>query len=570
MEITRHFVRVGDREVHYRRAGSGPPFVLFHVSPQTSAFVMPQLLPLANSFTLIALDTPGYGDSDPLRNPAPVMADYADAVLETFDALGIKRAPVYGSHTGANVAVELARRAPGRISVVILDGLSLSTPEVAEDRTDHYAPRFTPTADGAHLAWAWQHTRDQLIFWPWYEAHQANRLRADMKDANYLHNVVLYKMLAPSYWLGYRAAFGHDSRDALKQLTVDTFFVTADADVHTSVERSLPDLPPNIHFVDTTEETQLEAIRTTLETVSGDDAMAPARPPPHRRALYRTYATISGGQRLVRRGGPDSGKPLVMLHGGMRTSALLAETAQKITPTRPVLVVDIAGNGDSDPITGADLKDFAEDVLHVLDDCGVADFDLYGESIGATLAMEVARQSNGRAGKLILDRPELPDPDMGADLIANVAPPIEARWDGTHFLTAWHMLRDAALFWPWYRSTAEGMRDIEPEVGPVALQARLLAWLKGRLTYGDYMRAAFNADPGSLLSSVTQPTLVIGLANDILELHARMAADGIESATLITHAFHRPPASAMAAFLGDTERNKHKAASAAHTGEKHR
>ena len=69
MNITRHFVRAGGREVHYRRAGSGPPFVLFHVSPQSSAFVLPHLLPLADRYTLIGLDTPGYGESDPLRTP---------------------------------------------------------------------------------------------------------------------------------------------------------------------------------------------------------------------------------------------------------------------------------------------------------------------------------------------------------------------------------------------------------------------------------------------------------------------------------------------------------------------
>lgn len=547
--ITRHFVRVGDREVHYRRAGSGPPFVLFHVSPQTSAFVMPHLLPLADRYTLIALDTPGYGESDPLRNPAPVMADYADAVRETLDALGIDRAPVWGSHTGANIAVELARRAPDRVAAVILDGLSLSTPEVAQDRTDHYAPRFTPTADGAHLAWAWQHTRDQLIFWPWYEAHKENRLRADMKDADYLHDVVLYKMHASSYWLGYRAAFGHDSRDALKQLTVPTFFVTADADAHTAVERSLPELPDNIHFVDTTEETQLDAIRTALETVSWDNTTPPPPKPAHRTAMYRDYVTVNGGERLVHRGGLETSKPLVLLHGGMRSSALLTETANTLAIHRPVVALDIPGNGDSDPITATTLEAYAEDVRQTLTAMGAKEYDLYGESIGATLAVQMCAQDPSSIGKLILDRPELPGAELRARLVENAAPTIDARWDGTHFLTAWHMLRDAALFWPWYNATAEGMRDIEPDVEPVALQARLLAWLKGRQTYGDYMRAAYQTDAAALMSNIEHPTLIIATAGDSLEAHAESAAEILANAQLTTHPFHRPPASAMAAFL---------------------
>ncbi|MEE8306815.1 MAG: alpha/beta fold hydrolase, partial [Gammaproteobacteria bacterium] len=383
MQVSRHFVRVGEREVHYRRAGSGPPLVLFHVSPQSSAFVIPALLPLADRYTLIALDTPGYGESDPLIQTAPSLADYADAVIETLDALGIKRAAFFGSHTGANVAVELARRAPQRVATLVLDGLSLSTPDIAQDRTDHYAPPFVPTAGGEHLAWAWQHTRDQLLFWPWYEPHKANRLHGPMKSADYLHDVVLGKMAAADYWLGYRAAFNHDSRDAIYQLSVDTFFVTALADEHTAVERSLPDLPANIHFVDTDEAGQLDAIRKILANLNGDnDVGLPVEPTP-RRSLYRSYAASGDSQRLVRRAGVTSGRPLVLLHGGMGSSALLSHQATAMTSSRPVLSIDIAGNGDSeglgDPNAGLDA--FAEDIRRVIIACGLDEFDLYGESI---------------------------------------------------------------------------------------------------------------------------------------------------------------------------------------------
>ena len=304
MDITRHFIRIGDREVHYRRAGSGPPLVLFHVSPQSSAFVIRDLLPLADQYTLIALDTPGYGESAPLPTGAPTMADYADAVGATLAALGIQRAPIFGSHTGANIAVELARRTPERVAGLVLDGLSLSTPEVAQDRTRRYAPRFVPSDGGEHLAWAWQHTRDQLLFWPWYEPHRSNRLRGDVKDADFLHDVVLAKMAAADYWLGYRAAFSHDSRDALRELRVETYFVTVANDAHTAVERELTDLPGCIHFLDTTHETQLAAIRDVLAQLQGDVSINLAARPAHRRDLYRTYVDLPQGQRLVRHCGP--------------------------------------------------------------------------------------------------------------------------------------------------------------------------------------------------------------------------------------------------------------------------
>jgi len=557
MEIKRYFVRVGDRQVHYRRVGNGPPFVVFHVSPQDSSFVIPQLLPLANRYTLIGLDTPGYGESDPLRNSSPTMADYADAVRETLDALGIDRTPVYGSHTGANIAVELARRAPERIAAVILDGLSLSTPEVAKDRIDHYAPLFTPTADGAHLAWAWQHTRDQLIFWPWYESHQANRLTIDMKDPDYLHDVVMSKMYASSYWLGYRAAFGHDSRDALKQLSVPTFFVTPDSDAHMAIERSLSDLPENIYFEDTNEKNQLDAIAKALSKVIWDKKTL--SPPAFKasKTPQRDYVSIDGGQRLVQRISPYSDsaddKTLVLLHGGMRTSALLMETAKAVSIHRPVLAIDIAGNGNSDSISTHTLEAYAADVRETLAACGVDDFDLYGESIGASLALELANQTqghgNGIVRKLILDRPELPDSETRASLIECCAPPIEARWDGTHFLTAWNILRDTAMFWPWYNTTEGGIRHIEPDIEPIALQTRLLAWLKGRITYGDYIRSAYSVDTMALLPRISQSTLIISQCDDVIESHAIAAKEEMPSAKLISTPFQRPPISAIEAFL---------------------
>lgn len=561
VKITRHFVRIGGREVHYRTAGSGPPFVLFHVSPQSSAFVLPELIDLADRYTLIGLDSPGYGESDPLPLTAPTMADYADAMAETFAALGLKNVPVYGSHTGANIAVELARRSPDTVSALVLDGLSLSTPDVAQDRQAHYAPPFTPTADGAHLAWAWQHTRDQLLFWPWYQPHKANRLHGPMESADYLHDVVWSKMAAADYWLGYRAAFNHDSRDALKQVTVPTYFVTTVADEHTAVERSIPDLPETVHFIDTTEETKLDAVRTILQSNTGDSAFAVPSDLVPLNILTRSYVEVgvdgNGGQRLVRRIESGAGKPVVLLHGARGTSASLLDQAKAINGTcgRPVVVVDIAGNGDSDPLLKSDasLTDYAKDVCAVVAACGVTDFDVYGEGIGALLALEVACLDENAECKLILDRPEIPEPGMREDLLAHAAPPIEARWDGTHFLTAWHMLRDAALFWPWYQHTPNSVRNIEPDIEPVALQARMLAWLKGRTSYGGYMRAAYAADSEALLTESKYQTLIIGTEDDVLESHARLAAQALPASKLVLSEWLRPPTSTMAKFL-ETER----------------
>jgi pimeloyl-ACP methyl ester carboxylesterase len=71
------------RQVHYRFAGSGAPLVLLHATPDSSA-----ALDLTDSArSLIALDIPGYGESDPLAVTEPSLSDYAAALDEAFDAV---------------------------------------------------------------------------------------------------------------------------------------------------------------------------------------------------------------------------------------------------------------------------------------------------------------------------------------------------------------------------------------------------------------------------------------------------------------------------------------------------
>jgi haloalkane dehalogenase len=61
IQITRHFATVnGERQVHYRRAGSGSPVILLHQSPTSSREYIPLIQELAGKgFTVFAPDTPG-------------------------------------------------------------------------------------------------------------------------------------------------------------------------------------------------------------------------------------------------------------------------------------------------------------------------------------------------------------------------------------------------------------------------------------------------------------------------------------------------------------------------------
>jgi pimeloyl-ACP methyl ester carboxylesterase len=159
--LTRGYTGAPGAQLHYRMLGEGPPVFLLHSSPLSSAFMLGQLQALADAgHRAIALDTPGYGQSDPLPAPPQSLADYAraflagiDAMHGTGDALGgaridTTRFALYGTATGAQLALALARLAPEHITRLVLDNCALFTEAQVADWEPRYFPDLTPRPDG--------------------------------------------------------------------------------------------------------------------------------------------------------------------------------------------------------------------------------------------------------------------------------------------------------------------------------------------------------------------------------------------------------------------------------------
>ena len=164
--IQRHFIRIGDRHVHFRSAGHGPPLLLLHQSPQNSRMWLDMIVRFADRYTVIAPDTPGFGYSDPLSMEAPGIADFADATFEFADALGLERFALFGMHTGGLIGMHAAWTRPQRLSCLIVDGYALFNNEERSNYTESYLPPFVPGWDGAHLRWLWSRMREQVYFFP--------------------------------------------------------------------------------------------------------------------------------------------------------------------------------------------------------------------------------------------------------------------------------------------------------------------------------------------------------------------------------------------------------------------
>ena len=138
-------VNLGDASTFVRVGGEGPPVVLLHGHPRTSATwhrVAPQLA--RQGFTVICPDLRGYGQS---LAPAPT-ADHAahskraaaGEILAVVRALGHRRFALAGHDRGGSVALRLALDHPEAVSrLALLDCLPISehlsriTPEFATE-----------------------------------------------------------------------------------------------------------------------------------------------------------------------------------------------------------------------------------------------------------------------------------------------------------------------------------------------------------------------------------------------------------------------------------------------------
>ena len=214
-------------QIHYRALGEGPPVCLLHASPLSSAFMIGQMQALAAAgYRAIALDTPGYGQSDPLPSPPTTLADYARAFLAGIDDLGIRSFGLYGTATGAQLALAIARMAPERVTRLVLDNCGLFTEEQVADWEPRYFPDLSPRADGSHMAKVWDIARRQFLSFPWFSEapeHQLNRPPSPLAIVQSMANHFL--LATPSYDLAYRLAFHAENATSFVGLTVPTVFI---------------------------------------------------------------------------------------------------------------------------------------------------------------------------------------------------------------------------------------------------------------------------------------------------------------------------------------------------------
>jgi pimeloyl-ACP methyl ester carboxylesterase len=105
--------------LYARDIGTGPPLVLLHAYPLSSAMWLAQREGLAGRFRVITPDLRGFGGSL-LGADEPSLDLMADDVAGLFRRLGVGRAVVGGLSLGGYVAMALCRRHPELVLGVVL------------------------------------------------------------------------------------------------------------------------------------------------------------------------------------------------------------------------------------------------------------------------------------------------------------------------------------------------------------------------------------------------------------------------------------------------------------------
>ncbi len=118
-------VRIGAQQVRYvrrRAAEAAPgdlPIVVLHGWGAHIESVAPILAALEGASELIALDLPGFGESDPPEQAWDVDS-YARFMIYFLDELGVERAHLVGHSHGGRVSIALAADEPERVGRLLL------------------------------------------------------------------------------------------------------------------------------------------------------------------------------------------------------------------------------------------------------------------------------------------------------------------------------------------------------------------------------------------------------------------------------------------------------------------
>lgn len=470
MKITRHFVTIGNRRVHYRKAGSGPPLLMVHQSPRSSAEYEPLMTKWAEHFTCIAPDTPGFGQSDALPGD-PDINDFAAALIQFMDAVGLERTAAYGFHSGGIILVSALKRNPSRFTALATGGYAVWTPEEMAIFDKDYLPPFRPSAYGEHLTWLWNRIIEQTWFFPWFDVRNEARLSIAHDDPART-DAVVRDMLdsGDAYRAGYGAVL-RAPRDIPPEdaETPPVLIVAYNGDPLQAHLSRLGAMPKNWRAEPVA--TPLDLENRALEHLRAAPA-AGAVELREAEDMGFIHVSAAGFDGLIHWRGKRGANELV-LHGPGRSSELL--------DARDAFLIDLPGHGLSDDWPQGVVPTFADfaAVAAAAAQAAGSFKAVIGEGLSALLAAEVARVSGIPGWGAV--RAEVPQAADMAKWAERFIPDQTPDRFGNYLTAAWSAVRAAHFFWPWFEArAAHAIPFTGDDIAPEALALEHRSLIRGR------------------------------------------------------------------------------------------
>lgn len=507
--MRRGYLRIGERRVHVLAGGRGPVVVLLHSLPQCALELRALGDSLAQRHAVVVPDLAGCGLSDPLPAGACEVADLAADLGSVLARLEVRSCAIHARGNAAPIALALRERLGGQVTGIVLEDPQLLDRAQAAGYARFSADEFAPEPSGAHLVRLWDRVRTDCQFWPPHLARSAQRLDRDMPDADGLEQRALGWLRAGRNARGVLAAVARQAElasDARVPERVRTVSARAgERPAATAVAAALGELCG-------ADALDLRDWRAPIDTSEG---FAPA------------FVPVKGGYLHARLSLSGKGRPVVALHDPAGTSELVLSFSSPLVPDRPVVALDLPGNGESDNTLGTDeptSATCAEVVAQALDALGLGEVDLVGRYSGGPIGMELEFRSPGRIRHLVQAGITTYEPDEARRLLERYTPSIAPVEDGSHLLRAWHIMKSQALYWPWFDQSREGIIRGEPQLDPALIHRRVVDLLKCGDLYRKAYAALWTYPLAERLPRLQIPTLLCAPAWDPLYPHLGKAA----------------------------------------------
>ena len=510
----------GNRQVRYLTCGSGPLLFLLHQSPKSADEYRSLIEEWSNDFTIIAPDTPGYGDSDPLNADKVSIEEIAQATIELADALEVDQFGLYGFHTGAIISIAIGHRYPNRVTAMACNGVLVLTDDELENIRENYLPAYRPKWDGSHLTWLWSRMREQLIFFPWHQRTEEARMRLDISSPELLHeNAVEVMRAGDNYRQAYGAAFEYRLEKFVPDLTVPTLITAGEQD---PLCKYLAHLTPSDSVCIEPSKTHEEALAKAkkillkhptdnslkLETATIEDGV-----------FTKTIFHSSHGDIKIEKNSKTTSGSLLCIHppgGSSKTIRFLTESIHKHIP---VISIDLPGHGESSKETTQKntLNTHMDVVSEIVHNDNLDQLTVLGMQASCSSSIHLAKTIAESLKKIILLEPWiLTDKEIG-NFIKLGLPLIEPEWSGGHLLQYWHMVRDSKLFWPWYNRSISGIIEGNPHLDEKQLDIEVTEIIRSDLSWRETTSNLLQYPIRDNLSDIEVPIIICCRSSHPLE-----------------------------------------------------